>query len=259
MLNFELTEDHRLLEQSVREWAGARRGARASASSIARTASIPAILPQMASLGLLGISVPVEYGGAGMDYIALGLASEELEYVDTSLRVIMSVHAGLNCLTLLSWGTEDQKQRYLVPQAQGAQDCHLRADRTVGRQRRTRHSDRGGQEGRSLRADRREDVDLAGRRRRQLPGVRLERSREEEAARPVGHERLHRRTIVQGVLERHAQGEVGHPRGQHRVSSRWTTSRCRPRTWSGARAKASRSRCSRSTRGATPWRPARPV
>ena len=54
-----------------------------------------------------------------MDYIALGVASEELEYLDTSLRVIMSVHAGLNCLSLLSWGTEDQKQRYLVPQAQG--------------------------------------------------------------------------------------------------------------------------------------------
>ncbi len=54
-----------------------------------------------------------------MDYISLGLASEELEYIDTSLRVIMSVHAGLNCLSLLTWGTEDQKQRYLVPQAQG--------------------------------------------------------------------------------------------------------------------------------------------
>ena len=54
-----------------------------------------------------------------MDYLALGLASEELEYVDTSLRVILSVHAGLNCLSLLAWGTEDQKQRYLVPQAQG--------------------------------------------------------------------------------------------------------------------------------------------
>jgi glutaryl-CoA dehydrogenase (non-decarboxylating) len=45
-----------------------------------------------------------------MDYISLGIASEELEYVDTSLRVIMSVHAGLNCLSLLTWGTEDQKQ-----------------------------------------------------------------------------------------------------------------------------------------------------
>src|SRR3954447_22819257 len=73
----------------------------------------------MAELGLLGCSVPAEYGGAGMDYISLGLISEELEYVDTSLRVIMSVHAGLNCLTLLTWGTEDQKQRYLIPQARG--------------------------------------------------------------------------------------------------------------------------------------------
>jgi glutaryl-CoA dehydrogenase (non-decarboxylating) len=54
-----------------------------------------------------------------MDYIALGLASEELEYVDTSLRVILSVHVALNSLTLLSWGTEEQKRRYLAPQAQG--------------------------------------------------------------------------------------------------------------------------------------------
>jgi glutaryl-CoA dehydrogenase (non-decarboxylating) len=54
-----------------------------------------------------------------MDYVALGLVSEELEYVDTSLRVIVSVHVGLNSLTLLAWGTADQKQRYLVPQAQG--------------------------------------------------------------------------------------------------------------------------------------------
>ena len=118
MVNFELTEDHRLLEQSVREWAARDVAPRIRELDRAHRFD-PAILPQMASLGLLGISVPVEYGGAGMDYIALGLASEELEYVDTSLRVIMSVHAGLNCLTLLSWGTEDQKQRYLVPQAQG--------------------------------------------------------------------------------------------------------------------------------------------
>ena len=79
----------------------------------------PDILPQMAALGLLGVSIPEAYGGTGTDYISLGLASEELEYVDTSLRVILSVHVGLNCLTLLSWGTEDQKRRYLVPQAQG--------------------------------------------------------------------------------------------------------------------------------------------
>src|SRR5688500_15634627 len=118
MLNFDLSEDHRLLEQTVREWAGREVAPRIHDLDRAHQFD-RGILPQMAALGLLGISVPVQYGGAGMDYIALGLASEELEYVDTSLRVILSVHAGLNCLTLLAWGNEDQKQRYLVPQAQG--------------------------------------------------------------------------------------------------------------------------------------------
>src|SRR4029079_11915798 len=118
MIDLELTEEQRLLEQTVRDWAG--REVAPKIKDLDRTHSFdPKILPQMASLGLLGISVPVEYGGAGMDYLCLGLASEELEYVDTSLRVILSVHAGLNCLSLLTWGNEDQKQRYLVPQAQG--------------------------------------------------------------------------------------------------------------------------------------------
>src|SRR4029079_11817150 len=118
MIDFDLTEEQRLLEQSVREW-GAREVAPRIHDLDRAHQFDRRLLPQMAELGLLGISVPEQYGGAGMDYVCLGLASEELEYVDTSLRVIMSVHAGLNCLTLLSWGTEDQKQRYLVPQAQG--------------------------------------------------------------------------------------------------------------------------------------------
>jgi glutaryl-CoA dehydrogenase (non-decarboxylating) len=118
MVELELTEEHVLLEQSVREWAGREVAPRIRELDRAHRFDRN-ILPQMAALGLLGISVPIEYGGAGMDYISLGLACEELEYVDTSLRVIMSVHAGLNCLTLLSWGTADQKKRYLVPQAQG--------------------------------------------------------------------------------------------------------------------------------------------
>src|SRR5919107_344710 len=118
MLNLDLTDEQRLLEQSVREWAGREVAPRIRDLDRAHQFD-PGIFPQMAELGLLGVSVPVEYGGAGMDYTCLGLASEELEYVDTSLRVIMSVHVGLNCLTLLAWGTEDQKQRYLVPQAQG--------------------------------------------------------------------------------------------------------------------------------------------
>src|SRR4030088_398794 len=118
MINFDLTEEQRLLEQSVREWAGREVAPRIRELDRAHRFD-RGILPQMATLGLLGISVPAKYGGAGMDYIALGVACEELEYVDTSLRVILSVHAGLNCLTLLSWGSEDQKQRYLIPQAKG--------------------------------------------------------------------------------------------------------------------------------------------
>ncbi|MGH9310662.1 MAG: acyl-CoA dehydrogenase family protein, partial [Vicinamibacterales bacterium] len=118
MIDFDLSEEQQLLQQTVRDWAAREVGP--NIRELDRQHRFdPAILPQMAELGLLGCSVPAEYGGAGMDYISLGLISEELEYIDTSLRVIMSVHAGLNCLTLLAWGSEDQKQRYLVPQAKG--------------------------------------------------------------------------------------------------------------------------------------------
>jgi glutaryl-CoA dehydrogenase (non-decarboxylating) len=117
-MNFDLSDEHRLLEQSVREWAG--RDVAPRIRELDREHRFDrGLFPQMAQLGLLGICVPEEQGGAGMDYLCLGLASEELEYVDTSLRVILSVHVGLNSLTLLAWGSDDQKRRYLVPQAQG--------------------------------------------------------------------------------------------------------------------------------------------
>jgi glutaryl-CoA dehydrogenase (non-decarboxylating) len=119
MISFDLTEEQRLLEHSVREWGAREVAPYIRENDRSHRFDRERILGGMAQLGLLGVSVPQEYGGAGMDYISLGLASEELEYVDTSLRVIMSVHAGLNCLSLLTWGTEDQKRRYLVPQAQG--------------------------------------------------------------------------------------------------------------------------------------------
>ncbi len=79
----------------------------------------PFVLRRMAELGILGICLPLRYGGQGMDYIALGLACEELEAVDTTLRVVMSVHIGLNSLGLLQWATGEQKQRFLIPQARG--------------------------------------------------------------------------------------------------------------------------------------------
>jgi len=80
---------------------------------------IPWLLKRMGELGILGLPFPVKYGGAGMDYISLGLACEELEAVDTHLRVIMSVHVGLCAMTVFQWGTEEQKQKFLVPLAKG--------------------------------------------------------------------------------------------------------------------------------------------
>jgi glutaryl-CoA dehydrogenase (non-decarboxylating) len=79
----------------------------------------PAVLPRMGELGILGINIPVRYGGQGFDYITLGLVCEELERIDSTLRVIMSVHMGLNSMGLLQWGTEEQKERFLKPQATG--------------------------------------------------------------------------------------------------------------------------------------------
>src|SRR5262245_60507748 len=119
MISFDLTDEQQLLEQSVREWAAREIAPHIKEDDKQHRFDRDRVLGGMAKLGLLGISVPQEYGGAGMDYLCLGIASEELEYVDTSMRVIMSVHAGLNCLSLLTWGTEEQKQKYLVPQAQG--------------------------------------------------------------------------------------------------------------------------------------------
>jgi glutaryl-CoA dehydrogenase (non-decarboxylating) len=118
MIDFELSEEHKAVEKMVRDWAAKTVAPRIH--DLDREHRFErGFLKGMAELQLLGICIPEEWGGAGMDYLSLGLACEELEYVDTHLRVIMSVHVGLNSMTLWCWGTEDQKKRYLVPQARG--------------------------------------------------------------------------------------------------------------------------------------------
>ena len=67
----------------------------------------------------MGVCIPGAIWRSGFDYISLGIVCEELEACDTFLRVAMSVHVGLNSLSVYSWGTEEQKQKYLVPQAKG--------------------------------------------------------------------------------------------------------------------------------------------
>jgi len=118
MIDFELTEDHKAIQQTVRDFAAKEVAPRIKELDEKQLVD-RAIIDQMAELNLLGVCIPEEYGGAGFDYISLGLVCEELEAVDTFLRVVMSVHTGLNSLTLYAWGTEQQKQKYLVPQAKG--------------------------------------------------------------------------------------------------------------------------------------------
>ncbi len=117
-MDFSLSEEHLQAQKMVRDFA-AKEVIPVIGEWDRKQEMNPAFLPRMAELGILGICIPVRYGGQGFDYITLGLVCEELERADTHLRVIMSVHAGLNSLSILQWGTEEQKQRFLVPQAKG--------------------------------------------------------------------------------------------------------------------------------------------
>lgn len=77
------------------------------------------IMKRLGELDLMGVCIPEKYGGSGMDYNTLAIVCEELERGDTAFRTAVSVHTGLNSMTLLQWGLEEQKQKYLVPQAKG--------------------------------------------------------------------------------------------------------------------------------------------
>ncbi len=77
------------------------------------------MLDKMAEAGILGISLPEKYSGSGTDYISLGIVCEELERADSSARVVMSVHSGLHSMTILQWGTKEQKERWLPGLAKG--------------------------------------------------------------------------------------------------------------------------------------------
>src|SRR3990170_5208144 len=117
-MDLQLSREHEMVRQMVRDFAD-REVAPIIKEADRRQEMAPVVLPRMGELGILGVCIPVRYGGQGMDYVALGLVCAELEAVDTTLRVVMSVHVGLNSLGLLQWGTEEQKLRFLAPQARG--------------------------------------------------------------------------------------------------------------------------------------------
>jgi len=117
-MDFSLSQEHQMTQKMVRDFAQ-KEIVPVIKEYDRKQEPIPFALKRMGQLGILGLPFPVRYGGGGMDYIALGLACEELEAVDTSLRVVISVHTGLCGMTVFQWGTEEQKQKFLIPLATG--------------------------------------------------------------------------------------------------------------------------------------------
>ena len=117
-IDLSLTDENRLVQSTVRDFTAAEIEPHIREWD-AKHEVHREVFAQMGELGFLGAPIPTEYGGTGLDYVSLGILCEELERADTAFRVAMSVHVGLNSLTLLQWGTEDQKKRFLAPQARG--------------------------------------------------------------------------------------------------------------------------------------------
>src|SRR5207244_909778 len=117
-MDFELSDEQRLLQDTVRRFVDDRILPNAVENDINHHLDLGAI-EGLAELGVLGIVIPEEYGGAGLDFVSEALACEEIERGEAAFRTLISVHVGLNSLALLRYGTEEQKQRYLAPQARG--------------------------------------------------------------------------------------------------------------------------------------------
>ncbi|HET9014372.1 MAG TPA: acyl-CoA dehydrogenase [Thermomicrobiaceae bacterium] len=117
-MDFELSPEHRLLRERFRAFADEVVAPRAA--EIDRTGEFPwDVIRAVAETGLLGVPIPEQYGGIGADNLAFALLIEELARVCGSTALTVEAHTGLVCVPLLLFGTEEQKQRYLVPLAEG--------------------------------------------------------------------------------------------------------------------------------------------
>ena len=117
-MDFTLTSEHDAIRNAAREFCA--REILPYVREWDRAQKFPReILPKMAAEGLFSVCIPRRHGGLGRDYLSLGIVCEELERADSAFRVLVSVHLGLNSLTLLRWGSAAQKADYLAPQARG--------------------------------------------------------------------------------------------------------------------------------------------
>src|SRR5580700_5698456 len=117
-MDFDFPEHHRLLRQSVRDFARAEIAPHARRWDEEERFPLE-LVPKLARMGLLGIRIPEEYGGSGMDVLAYAICVEEIARVDGSLALTVASHNGLGTGHILAFGNEEQKRRYLPRAASG--------------------------------------------------------------------------------------------------------------------------------------------
>ncbi|MEO0135763.1 MAG: acyl-CoA dehydrogenase family protein, partial [candidate division WOR-3 bacterium] len=117
-MDFELNENQKLIQDTARRFAQEK--IEPIASEIDKTGEFPhEIIKEMAELGLMGMIIPEEYGGAGLDFTSLAIAVEEISKASGSVGVIMAVNNSLCAYPILAFGNEQQKKKYLPLLATG--------------------------------------------------------------------------------------------------------------------------------------------
>lgn len=118
MLNYDLSDEHRLFQGTVREFAEGAIGP--VAEELDRTGRFPLdLVAAAAELGLMGIPIPAEWGGAGADTLSYAIAIEELARIDQSFAITVAAHTSLGTTPILRFGSDEQRQRWLPPLASG--------------------------------------------------------------------------------------------------------------------------------------------